>query len=456
LKLNIEKAIYGAAGLARAEGKAVFVPMALPGETVEVATKREKSSFAEAELLEVLATSPDRVAAPCPYYGACGGCQYQHASYEAQLAMKRNILEETLGRAGLRDLPEIATHAREPWGYRNRIRLHVDAANHALGYRRRGSHALLPVEFCPIAAPLLETAIAALGDVFREEKSGSWCAEVELFINEESSTLLLSLGQRQGARAGLSDLQQVCEVARERIPALRGAGLFAPAAPRDTRQGTRRGRGGQKALADEPDGEAAAGSLLAVWGEGTLVYRVGGNRYRVSLGAFFQGNRFLVDKLTELATTGPGGALAWDLFAGVGLFAQVLTGRFDRVVAVEGSPISAGNLRQNLPEGKDRVVASSTLAFLERFLERPPELKKREVPDLVVLDPPRAGLGAQASSLLARVRSPHITYVSCDPATLSRDLRVMVDAGYTISQLDLLDMFPQTFHLETVARLRLR
>ena len=441
MRLTIEKAIYGGAGLARVEGKAVFVPMALPGETVEAAVRRDKGSFAEAELLEVVASSPDRVAALCPYYGACGGCQYQHTGYASQLAMKRAILVETLGRAGLESLPRVETHAAEPWGYRNRIRLHVDGASHALGYRRRASHTLLPVNACPIAAPLLQHALQVLQGVLRDRQAGAWCAGLELFTNENSSALLLSLEQRAGSLPPANALDQICAAVQEQMPELCGAGLFAAKAAKPS-------RGRREPLADEPEGESAAGTLIGAWGERSLMYRVGAEAYRVSLGAFFQGNRLLVQQLVTLACDGESGSHAWDLFAGVGLFARPLSAQFERVTAIEGAPVSANDLRHNI--AGQRVVESSTLAFLEREAGR-----RTPPPDRVVLDPPRAGLGKQASALLARVRSAHITYVSCDPATLARDLRILVDAGYTLTRLHLVDMFPQTFHLETVAVLRL-
>ncbi len=438
MKLRIEKPVYGGAGLARAAGKAVFVPLTLPGEEVEAALRRDKGSFAEAELLELLEAAPERVEAPCPYYGACGGCQYQHAAYPAQLAMKRAILEETLSRAGLRDLPEIAVHAGEPWGYRNRIRLHVDPATSAIGYRRRGSHALLPVETCPLAAPTLQAAIPALGEVLQAHHAGSWCAEVELFTDEAGARLLLSFGLRQSGGAEPRSLELLCQAAGQALPQLHGAAAFTLAGAR--------GRSAAREITDEPEGESAAGRVLEHWGEQQIEYRVGAESYSVSLGAFFQGNRFLVGSLLELVAAGAQGGLAWDLFAGVGLFARALSRVFHRVVAVEAAPVSSGDLRRNLPGKPHRAVESSTLAFLQSA--------RRDWPDLVVVDPPRAGLGKEGSRLLAQIGPRDVTYVSCDPATLARDLRVFADSGYTITRLDLLDMFPQTFHMEAVAKLR--
>ena len=442
MRVTIEKAVYGGAGLGRADGKAVFVPMTLPGETAEVAPVRDRGSFAEASLVSLVEPSAERVEAPCPFYGSCGGCQYQHAVYGAQLGMKRAILEETLGRAGLRDLPEIETHAAEPWGYRNRIRLHVDPVTHALGYRKRGSHALLPVDRCPIAAPLLEEALPRAAAVLAAQLAGAWCAELELFTNGHSSELLVSARQRAGLRSDKAAFMRLGEELRAALPQLRGAGLFQqPSAGASDRRG-RRGR----SPASDADAEDAGGLPVARWGDGALRYQVGSGSYQVSLGAFFQGNRFLLERLAALVTEGAQGELAWDLFAGVGLFAGGLARNFVQVVAVEGSPVSAEDLRRNLPGSP--VVSSSVMAFLQR------QRRRGAAPDLVVLDPPRAGLGVEAARLLAATGSREVTYVSCDPATLARDLRALVDAGYTITHLHLIDMFPQTFHLETVARLR--
>ena len=220
--LRIEKPVYGGAGLARHEGKVIFVPHTLPGEFVEAVVTNGKASFAEASLVSVLEASADRVAPPCPYFASCGGCDYQHASYAAQLAMKQAILKETLARARLADLPEMTTHAGVPFGYRNRIRLHIDPATSALGYRQRGSHHLIHVTLCPIAAPLLERALGALSQISADQQCGSYFAQVELSVNQDASALLMALLARPGARMEEAGprLTRMCE-------ALRAAGAFA-------------------------------------------------------------------------------------------------------------------------------------------------------------------------------------------------------------------------------------
>jgi 23S rRNA (uracil1939-C5)-methyltransferase len=390
MKLRIEKAIYGGDGLARVPGgKTVFVPGTLPGELVEATIAEDRRSFATGELESILEPSAERIVPQCEYVPRCGGCQYQHAGPAYQLQMKLDILKETLARAHVPAPGEIGSLADQPWGYRNRIRLHVKG--NAIGYQRRGSHNLLPVTHCPIAAPLLEKAIAA---VARVTPLGD---EVEFFTNGEQ--LLVSIGQERRR-----ELQGFAEQLQAEIPELAGMG-----------------------------------GNLTHWGQRSLGYMVSGRRYQVSLGSFFQVNRFLLPGLVELVAGNRSGRLAWDLYAGVGLFARAL--HFDNVTAVEAEGFSAGDLKKNLEGTPHRVVRASTLDFLRNAQERP---------ELIVVDPPRAGLGKEVCAHLARIAAPNIIYVSCDPATLARDLQALLHSGYSVQAMTLVDLFPQTFHLETV------
>jgi 23S rRNA (uracil1939-C5)-methyltransferase len=172
----------------------------------------------------------------------------------------------------------------------------------------------------------------------------------------------------------------------------------------------------------------------------------------VDHGAFFQVNRWLVDSLVERVLAGQQGKLAWDLFAGVGLFARRLTANFARVVAVESAPTATHALAANLKGTTGIPVKSDTLAFLRTHATG--HDKDASAPDLIVVDPPRIGLGAETCSLLDQIAAPALVYVSCDPATLARDLRALVASGYAIQSITLADLFPQTFHLETVVQLR--
>jgi 23S rRNA (uracil1939-C5)-methyltransferase len=415
--IQIEKPVYGGAFLARVEGKAVFVPLALPGEQARVRVVEEKRGYATAEVEEIVTAAAERVAPACKHFGACGGCQHQHAEYEAQVEMKQAILRETLERGGVRAPGEMAVLAGEPWAYRNRIRLAFDAEGRP-GYRGRRSHAVIAIEECPIAAPLLVRAAFSAAELFRRFAVLSRPAELSLFCDAAEDSMLASVFTDGAARVPLTDC---VDALLPQIPSLRGVELV-------------------EVHQNQPRTVARAGAE-------SIAYRAAGFEYRVDHGAFFQVNRWLVDELVESVTGGLLGGLAWDLFAGVGLFARKLAERFERVIAVEPSPAAIAALKENLKETNATAVKATTLEFLRGAA-------KGERPDVIVVDPPRTGLGAETTELLGRIGAPEIVYVSCDPATLARDLRALVGAGYGIERITLADLFPQTFHLETVVRLR--
>jgi 23S rRNA (uracil1939-C5)-methyltransferase len=427
--VEIEKAIYGGASLARLEGKAVFVPLTLPGEQARIRITQSKPGYATAEAEEIVRAAPERIVPGCPHFGVCGGCHYQHTGYETQLAFKQAILRETLMRGGVAVPDEIAVLAAEPWRYRNRIRLAFDAAGNP-GYRGRRSHAVIPVRECPIAAPLLLEAAQSFDQVARGFASQLRPTEIALFCDATETALLATVFTASPAKLRFDELAQALH---ERIPALTGAELVIEGGP----------------IVKIPVQQQR---IIAQWGAGSLSYCVAGFDYRVDHGAFFQVNRWLVDALVECVTAGHDGKLAWDLFAGVGLFARQLAARFDRVVAVESAPAATAALEANLRGTTGSAIKAETLAFLKRnrTVDRPDLI----VPDFIVIDPPRTGLGAETCMLLGEIAAPAVVYVSCDPATLARDLRALIGSGYAIQSITLADLFPQTFHLETVVHLR--
>ena len=191
-------------------------------------------------------------------------------------------------------------------------------------------------------------------------------------------------------------------------------------------------------------------AIIARWGAPSLAYRAADFDYRVDHGAFFQVNRWLVDALVSRVVSGQSGSLAWDLFAGVGLFARALTPAFTRVVAVESAPSATQALAANLKGTRGVPIRATTLDFLRRPLAP----AARPDPVVIVLDPPRTGLGPEITALLVQLAAPAVVYVSCDPATLARDLHALLAGGYQIQSIALADLFPQTFHLETVVHLR--
>jgi 23S rRNA (uracil1939-C5)-methyltransferase len=422
--VEIEKPIYGGACLARIEGKAVFIPLTLPGEQARVRITQAKPGYATAEAGEIVRAAPERITPACPHFGVCGGCHYQHTGYATQLAFKQAILRETLERGGVTVPAEIAVLASDPWHYRNRIRLAFDAAGNP-GYRGLRSHAVVPIQECPIAAPLLVEAALTFSKIAREFAPALRPTELALFCDATETALLATVFTANPAKIRFDELAQAL---RERIPALIGAEFLTESRP-----------------AQQP-------RTVAQWGASSLTYHAAGFDYRVDHGAFFQVNRWLVDSLVERVVANHQGALAWDLFAGVGLFAWQLAANFTRVVAVESAPSATAALAANLKGSAGIPVKSDTLDFLRANATR--YAKDAAAPDLIVVDPPRTGLGAETCALLGQIAAPALVYVSCDPATLARDLRALIASGFAIQSITLADLFPQTFHLETVVQLR--
>jgi len=390
-EVRVEKLVYGGDGLGRLDGRVVFAPFVLPGERIRAAARSEKPGLVQARTLEVLEPAPERVAAGCAVFGRCGGCHYQHAPYEYQVQAKRAILIEELQRLGKIDAPaEIAIVTGPAWGYRNRAQLHV--AGRKIGYREPRSHSLCAVGECPIASPGINQAIAALNRMAQDPRWPQFVETLEVFSDEEHLQLNVIDTKRPVAR-------RFFEWCGEHIP-----GLV----------------------------------------EGALDY---GGRFRVSSNSFFQVNRFLADRLVQAALEGAEGDTALDLYAGVGLFTLELGRRFRRVDAVESGGGAVRDLRFNAERAKLAGIKAQQ-ATAEAALE-----KLQRAPDFVLADPPRAGLGKAAVERLVTLKPRRLTLVACDPATLARDLAALLAGGYRIAAVTLVDLFPQTFHLETVVRL---
>lgn len=449
--LTIEKLIYGGDGLARLpapppsndrrQGKAVFVPLVLAGETIEAVITDERTGFVRARPVEIVQSAPHRIPPSCPVFGNCGGCQYQHADYDHQLQIKKEILRENLRRiAKLKLQSEIRVHPSPPLHYRNRSRLQVRThPEFAAGYFKLASHELLPVEQCPISSPLINRGIATLWQAGRACKVIEGVREIEFFANSDAAgnekQLLIELYCAPEARraAVRSWGEELCAS----LPEIAGVVAF-----REPQKGVY-----------EP--------LVAV-GACEVLYHSKTGSWRVSAGSFFQTNRFLTDELIDIVTAGRSGELALDLYAGVGLFSTSLTRSFRHVVSVESSATAARDLGHNLP-GNGRAVQIEAVQYLTgkraarvavgasgSAAQARADLK---APDLIVVDPPRGGLGDRVAAALAAAKAARVTYVSCDPATLARDLGPLLAAGYRVEQIHLVDLFPQTYHLESVTQL---
>jgi len=431
LQLTVEKLVYGGDGLARlpadehGSGKAVFVPFVLEGERIEASLLEQKRGFARGQAEAILQASLQRVEPHCPYFRRCGGCHYQHASYEHQLEIKAAILKENLRRIAKLELEtNITIHPSPPWNYRNRSRLKLRTApEFALGYYRFGSHELLPVEECPVSSPLINRAIAAVWQMGRGHSIPDGIHEIEFFANADDSRLLIEASCGPEVRS--TPVKEWADAMTSVLPEIAGTVVFNT------------GSSGVQGTA-EPKKIAASGAR-------EITYITEAASYRVSAGSFFQVNRHLINELVKIVTEGYSGETAVDLYAGAGLFSTVLCRTFAQVIAVESSQTSHADLLYNSPANV-KAIRAATTDFL-----RSPSGKLQS--DLVVLDPPRSGLGESVVRSLVGLGAHRMTYISCDPATVSRDLAGLQSAGYRIEQVHLVDLFPQTYHLESVFHL---
>jgi len=398
---------HGGEGVARIEGKAVFVAGTLPGERVMVRVLDDRKRWARAELVDVISPSDDRVEPPCPYVGSCGGCDLQHASPQAQRALKTRVVIEQLERLGGIQHPPVepCRAVGTDLGYRNHAQFHA-ADDGRLGFRRAGSHDVVPIDQCLVLAD-----------------------EVQHLRNEVGDT------------TGASAVAMRAHVVGDADPAS-AAVVVTP------------GPGGL----DLPGGEfdillaQPGGNTVALRGSGTLSASVAGLSFSYPADGFFQINTSGAEALVGAVLDAVGdisGALVWDLYAGVGLLSIPLAKAGGEVVAVESHEASAHHADLNIDRhGVDIEVLALPVEKVTSGSLGP---EGPDDPDVVVLDPPRAGAGPQVIKDLVRLSPATIVYVACDVAALARDARVFVEGGYQLISAVPLDLFPMTHHVEVVA-----
>ena len=426
IEVEIERILPGGLGLAHAEGRTIFVSLAAPGDVVRVRVERSRGKVAFASIVEVIKASPERVEPPCPYFGRCGGCDFQQLNYEAQLKAKVEIINDCLHRITRLDpLPEIEIHpSPREWRYRARANWQFDPQTRALGYFERGSHRVCDVAECAVLIPELEATLEEL-------RAGIKVGSIEL----PAGDIDVAAGDD-----GIS-LSSVFGSSNERGPVATAPGTDAY--PVATALGTDYVR--------------------------EVSRNIGGETYYFSANAFFQTNHALLETLIHEAVKGARGSTAIDLYCGVGLFTVPLARRVDQVIGVESGRTSTEFARRNLENAhlsNARIITArvndwlqgnsgslnnailpsgSSLSLDSRF--------QSEV-DFLLLDPPRTGAEPGVIEGILSLGPKRISYVSCDPATLARDLKPLLAAGYSLESIAAFDMFPQTHHVETIVRLR--
>jgi len=400
-ELSIDGIAHGGEAVGRLAGKACFVAGAMPGELVEVEVVREKRRWARARLTRVLEASPDRIEAPCPSFGTCGGCTWQYAGYQRQLEWKQEVVAGQLAHIGrLDDIDVRATIAPgSPFAYRNRMDFAVSDGRPAL--HEHASNRLVALDGCPLLKPALAERFAALGDLTGVRK-----VVLRTGVNTGENLILIE-GRAPSQVSGWN--ASVVVRSHDDLHTLRGRPWFE----------------------EEVDGV----------------------RFRVPAAAFFQVNTEGAEALVALVTDAAGVTrddILLDGYAGVGLFAATVGRSARRVVTIDSEKSSfraiTGNLEDEIP--------GSFHSMLGRFERTATAVKDRW--DVAIVDPPRAGLGADGVDAVTRTAPRTIALISCDPASLARDARLLTTGGYRLDWVQPVDLFPQTYHVETVARFELR
>jgi 23S rRNA (uracil1939-C5)-methyltransferase len=420
VELTVEKGVYRGLGLARHEGQVVFVTRGVPGDRVRARVESLRKGYVRARPEELLLPGPDRREPPCPLFAACGGCAYQHIGYEAQLRLKADVLRESLARAGRAWEGEIAVEPSPEQAWRTRVRLHLEQRDgrFRLGLYEEASHRVVDLDACLQMSPELLGAANGLRAAFDARPHlARGVSEIALAESGDGSARVAALF-RDGDPATGSGLAALASG----VPWLSGLGLVA---------------GGE------------GGRYVGLAGEPWIENEAAGQRYRSHVLSFFQANRHLLDAFVRRVRDWTGrGAPVLDLYAGAGLFSLALAEGAPAVTAVEQDARSAADAEHNARRAglaNLRVMRAEVGAALTGLPSQPGEE--------VLLDPPRAGAGPDVVRQIAARAPAGVVYVSCDPTTLGRDLAVFAESGYRPERLAAFDMFPDTFHLETVVRL---
>ena len=402
ITLTIDDMAYGGDGVGRCEGKAVFVPGTIPGETVQVQLVDERRRYSRARLVSVEEASELRVEPRCPYFGVCGGCHWQHIAYQAQLEYKAETVRQQIARLGGVQEPNVlpAIGLQPPWEYRNHVQLKIDADG-ALGYYAQGSHDVVAVESCPILHPNLQEIRDSL------DLSLPGLKEIALRTGTRTDDRMVILSGDRSLDPDVNvDLPVSCVL------------LIGDAEP------------------------------VVLAGSGRLRERLLDREFSISAASFFQVNSTQAERLITLVRDVlalQSGERLLDAYCGAGIFALSLAEDCSYVMAIESSPWAVGDAIRNRQDGENVEIVEGTVG--EALSELSPKF------DAIVLDPPRSGCSEFTVRQLARCGASRIAYVSCDPATLARDIGRFGALGYRLVSIQPVDMFPQTYHIESVAHL---
>ncbi|MFQ5427819.1 MAG: class I SAM-dependent RNA methyltransferase [Thermodesulfobacteriota bacterium] len=428
--LEITGLAYGGSGIGRdCCGKVVFVPFTTPGDVIEAEVIKEKKRFSEARLLNILKPSPLRDEALCPVYGQCGGCHLQHIRYSEQVLWKERIFSETLKRIGGLELPPLdpPVSCQSQYHYRSKVRFHVRGRR--WGFFRKGTVDIVEIAGCPIADPMINSAFAELRSFITHDAAmkpiGRFLSSVEIGVSPQDERVVASITLRR-------PLQGIpWESMLSAIKVLKGLEVGVASA---------RGRG----------------RALYKGGDRELLYKTGGLTMSSHVSSFAQINRVqnerLIRRVLDYASL-KGDESIVELFCGAGNVSFHLALHSTRLQAVDSDEGAIRRARQWAKEAEGEFHGLEFFAMeAAKWLEENLKTLETSHLDMVVLDPPRAG-DSETIELLGRLLPSSIIYVSCSPPTMARDLKMLAHAGYDVSRASIIDMFPETSHIEGIALL---
>jgi 23S rRNA (uracil1939-C5)-methyltransferase len=413
-------------------GLVVFVSGPLPGESARVRIASVKAKYAVGELLELLSTSELRTAPFCKIFGVCGGCQVQHLSYPAQLAWKAELVRAALERiGGVRADVRAPIGMRQPRAYRNKIALvaEPDGDRVQLGFYRPRSHRLVPVDGCPVVVPQLDASIGGLSAAANQAATARAFGDVRHAVMRAGTATgesVLALTTRRASPA----VREAAGAIAERLPGVVGVG---------------------NSYEPSNDNAVLGRRIVTVWGRAEMEERIGSVRFRVSPGSFFQVNGEMVGRIFDfIAPVLRKGMRTVDLYCGAGTFSMFFAVMGAHVVGIEENPNAVREARANADlngvQGRTRFISGRVE---EALRTRSGRTALREA-DIVFLDPPRKGSDESTLAAIAALHPPNVWYLSCNPATLARDMAQLTAAGYRVGIVQPFDMFPQTGHVETL------
>lgn len=408
-EISLEKLTYGSEAMGRlpdpqtgTRGRVVFVPFGLPGELVRVRLTQEKQNFARGELLEVIKASPDRIEPKCKHFGTCGGCHYQNLPYEKQLKAKTEILRDQLQRIGKIENPPVKPMVASPleWNYRNHMQFHL-ADDGKLGFINSNGNSTFPIEECHLPE-------AGLNNIWHE-----------LRFDPNMNIERISLRCGQG-----DELMLVLESETDETPEL-------------------------EIEADISVLHVYEGHPIVIAGRDHIFFNILNRDFRVSAASFFQVNAKMAEKMVEyllVKLPAASSATLLDVYCGVGLFSKFLASRYARVIGIESSPSACEDFGFNLDEFDNvELYEGITEEILPALVGQVDNLTH------LIVDPPRAGIEKHALDAIIKIKPQIIAYVSCDPSTLARDAARLIHGGYRLVEVTPFDLFPQTYHIESIS-----